>query len=246
MSIVYSNTSSKNGLLQLIERNLKLGDGGITGNTTRKAEFTADINITLDKVWDTILPNMGTWQLDDSNHTDYPIITTNLVSGQRDYSFTTDEQGNIILDIYKIMVADSSGVYFEIFPVDVQSQSETLGFYDGQNKTGKPTRYDKTANGIFLDLIPSYNYTNGLKIYINREASYFTTSDTTKKAGFAGIFHEYLALRPSYMYAYRNGLKNVNILKQEMLEMEQAIENHYANRAKDEKVTLRVQRGNYE
>jgi len=230
-----------NNIVSLINSNTKAN-----ASSYPIAEKVIDINLALDKVWDIILPNMGTWQLDDSNQTDYPIITTNLVSGQRDYSFVTDEQGNLILDIYKVMVADSNGAYSEIFPVDVQSQSDTSGFYDGQNKTGKPTRYDKTANGIFLDLIPSYNYTNGLKIYINREASYFTVSDTTKKPGFAGIYHEYLALRPSYMYAYRNGLTNVNILKQEMLEMEQAIKENYANRSKDEKPTLRVQRGNYE
>lgn len=235
MSITFSN------IVSLIESNTK-------SNSTSYpiAEKVIDINLALDKVWDTILPNMGTWQLDDTNHTDYPIITTNLVSGQRDYPFLTDEQGNLILDIYKVMVADSNGVYTEVVPKDVQSEKDTSSFFDGQNATGKPTRYDKTANGIFLDLIPNYNYTNGLKVYINREASYFTVSDTTKKPGFAGIYHEYLALRPSYMYALRNGLQNTNILKQEMLEMEKAIEKYYANRSKDEKPTLRVQRGNYE
>lgn len=235
MSIAYSNTSSKNGLLQLIERNLKLGDGAITGNATRKAEFTADINLAVDKVFELIFHNSGTWQFDDSGHSDYPIITTNLVSGQRDYSFTTDEQGNLILDIHKVMIANDNGTYHEIYPIDVETQRGTDSFYDGLNVGGQPYRYDKTANGIFLDPIPNYSETNGLKIYINREGSYFTTSDTTKKAGFAGLFHEYLALRPSYQYAYRNGLKNANVLKQEMLEMENAIEVYYSNRSRDEK-----------
>jgi hypothetical protein len=219
-----------NNIVSLINSNTKANSSSYP-----IAEKVIDINLALDKVWDIILPNMGTWQLDDSNQTDYPIITTDLVSGQRDYSFVTDEQGNLILDIYKVMIADENGVYSEIFPVDVQSQSETSGFYDGQNKTGKPSRYDKTANGIFLDLIPSYNYTNGLKIYINREASYFTVADTTKKPGFAGIYHEYLALRPSYQYAYRNNLANVQRLENEMVKMRQAIIDYYGTREKDVK-----------
>lgn len=31
----------------------------------------------------------GTWAFDDSNHEDLPIITTDLKTGQRDYSFLT-------------------------------------------------------------------------------------------------------------------------------------------------------------
>lgn len=200
-----------------------------------EADKVADINIALDKAFDIIFKSDGTWQFDDSNHTDYPIITTNLISGQRDYSFTADENGNLILDIYKVMVADQSGIYHEIYPVDVQSQQGLESFYDGHNTTGSPFRYDKTANGIFLDVIPNYNYTGGIKIYINREGSYFTTSDTTKKAGFAGLFHEYLALRPSYMYSYRNNKSNVNAIQSEMLRMEEEIGNYYSKRTKDER-----------
>jgi hypothetical protein len=97
----------------------------------------------------------------------------------------------------------------------------------------------KNANGIFLDPIPNYNRTGGIKVYISREGSYFTTSDTTKKPGFAGLFHEYLALRPSYQYAFRNSLDNRNILKAEMQEMEMAIMEYYKLREKDVKKTMR-------
>lgn len=238
MSIPFSSTTNKNGIIQLIERNLKLGDGAISGNTTRLAEFTADINLALDKVFEVIFQNSSTWQFDDSNQTDYPIITTNLVAGQRDYSFVSDGSGNLILDIFKVVIKQGTAAtdyYMQIWPVDQQSLEYTNGFWNGQNLTGIPTRYDKTANGIFLDCIPSYSVAAGLKIFINREGSYFTVSDTTKKPGFAGLFHEYLALRPSYFYAVRNGLTNANILKQEMLEMEDKIANYYSERTRDEK-----------
>lgn len=233
MSLVFSNTTTKHGIVQLIDRNCK--SNSVSYKIEDKA---ADANLALDKAWSIILPASGKWQFDDSNHTDYPIITTNLVSGQRDYSFTTDEQGNLILDIYKVMVKDASGFYQEIFPVDVQSEEGTEGFYDGINTTGVPTRYDKTANGIFLDVIPSYNSTDGLKVYINREASYFTSTDTTKKPGFAGIFHEYIALRPSYFYAMRNGLDNRKSLQEEMLQMEVDMKKHYRDRSRDEQFVI--------
>ena len=225
---------NKTQLDALIDRNCK-------SNTVSYpvADKTADENLALDYIYSKIFEVDGIWQFDDSNHTDYPIITTNLVQGQRDYSFVSDENGNLILDIFKVMVKDVSGIYYEIYPVDVQSQSGTEGFYDGENTQSTPFRYDKTANGIFLDSVPSYDSASGLKIYINREGSYFTEQDTTKKAGFAGLYHEYLALRPSYQYAYRNSLPNVALLRDEMLKMEEQILNHYQKRSRDEKKIIR-------
>jgi len=232
MSIVFSNTTTKNGLIQIIERNCGFNDADVSGDATLLAKFTGDINLAIDEILGFMFPLGGTWQLDDSNHTDYPIITTNLVSGQRDYSFTVDGSSNQILDIYKVMVKDAQGVFHEIEPQDMQSDGAS-SFYDGVNTTGTPTRYDKTGNGIFLDLIPSYNSTGGLKVFINREASYFTTSDTTKKLGFAQLFHEYLALRPSYQYAYRKSLPMVKTLDYELQKMKAAIKEYFGTREKD-------------
>lgn len=214
----------------LIDRNC-----GTNSVSYSVADKTADENLAIDEVFAEIFNAGGTWQFDDSNHTDYPIITTDLVSGQRDYSFTTDQQGNLILDIYKVFVKNEAGVYVEVEPVDVQSNrdGDMEGFYDGRNTTGNVFRYDKTANGVFLDKIPNYNSSRGLKMYINREASYFTTSDTTKKPGFAGLFHEYIALSPSYKYAYRKGLTNKTDLENEKDKMMMAIRNYYGNRERD-------------
>lgn len=202
------------------------------------ADKTAEVNESLDFIYSTIFSTSGKWQFDDTNHSDYPIISTSLVSGQRDYTFVTDQQGNLILDIYKVMVKDENGTFFEIYPVDQQSDEYTQGFWSGLNQTGVPSRYDKTANGIFLDAIPSYDSTNGLKIFINREGSYFQTTDTTKKPGFAGLFHEYLALRPAYKYAQTNGLKNEKSLLSDLLTMEGKIKKYYRDRSKDEVVVL--------
>lgn len=223
MSLTFSQ------ILSTIDRNCKTSTASYS-----LADKTADINMALDSALSIIFKAGGTWQFDDSNHTDYPIITTNLVSGQRDYAFVTDEQGNLILDIYKVLIAQPDGTFKEITPVDVQSDKDGVsGFFNGLDAQGTPNKYDKTANAIFLDSIPNYSITNGVKIYINRESTYFLTSDTTKKAGFAGTLHEYLALRPSYQYAYRNSLPNVALLQTEMLLMEKKIDEYYGKREKD-------------
>lgn len=234
MSIQFSDTTNKTGLVELIDDNCH------SNNISYPIENkTRDINLALDYTFDLIFSSAGRWQFDDGNHTKLPFITTNLVSGQRDYSFTVDENDNLILDIYKVMVKDENGIYVEIDPVDQQSDEYMQGFWNGQNLTGIPSRYDKTANGIFLDAIPSYNSTNGLKIFINREGSYFTKTDTTKKAGFSGLYHEILALRPSHFYCKRNKMFDLATeYKNDMTDMEKKIQKHYRDRSKDEQLSF--------
>lgn len=220
MSLVFSDTSTYKGIIQEYEREIGVERGFISGNADRLLEATAAINLALDDYFTIALTASGTWQLDDSNYsTSYPIITTNLVNGTRDYAFTADSTGALILDIYRVMVADQNGIFSEITPIDQQSDQDVTSFFDGRNQTGIPSRYDKTANGIFLDPIPSYNYTNGLKVFINREASYFSSTDTTRKPGIPGLHHRYLALKPALDYARRNGRANVALIEAEVLKM---------------------------
>jgi hypothetical protein len=223
-----------NQLIREIEKNCGFDVGGIANNTQRKSDFTADINMAVSDTVHEIFDAGGTWQYDDTSHTDYPIIRTNIISGQRDYSFLTDEQGNLILDIYKIVVTGKDGIKRELDPVDVSTpKADVASFIDGQNSTGQPTRYDKLANGIFLDPIPDYAVTNGLEVYINRESISFTTSDSTKKPGFAGTYHEIIALIPSYKYARNKGLSNLARLEKDIIEMKNRIKSYYGKRERD-------------
>ena len=241
MSIAFSNTTTKKGLIQFIERTLGFPDAYISGDTTKMAQWTADLNVALDKAIAIALKADGKWQFDDSNHTTYPILTGNLVDGQRDYSFTEDSDGNLVLDIYRVFVRMSSTApYYEIFPRDVQSEAEgeISGFIDGLNTEGRPQTYDKTSTGIFIDPIPNADSTAGLKVYVNREGSYFATSDTTKEPGFYALYHEYLVLETCYRYARGNRLDVKEDLKRDLLEMKADIEEAYSRRSRDERTIM--------
>ena len=240
MSLKYSRTGAtqKDGILQMIEQTLGFPDGYITGDATRLAMWTGSVNVALDKAFHIIFSADGNWNFDDSNHTTYPILTGNLIDGQRDYSFTADADGNVILDIFKVFVRKSTtDPYYEIYPVDVQRDAEDdiSSFADGLNTEGQPYKYDKTATGLFLDPIPNANVTAGLKLYVNREGSYFATTDTTKVPGFAGLYHEYLVLEPAYRYARAHRLDVQETLKRDVLEMEKDIVKFYSRRNKDER-----------
>ncbi len=226
MSLQFSNTSTRKGIIQQIENEIGLANDAIVNDTELFKDITTAINLAYDDFTYQALRASGTWQFDDSNYTtndgDYPIIRANLVDGQRDYVFINDEFGNKILDIYRVFVKNSATdtIFHEIYPVDQQSDRGTEGYTDGQNLEGIPNTYDKTANGIFLDPIPSYNCTLGLQIYINREPYYFTTSDTTKMPGGPGILHKYFVLKPAMDYCRRNNLASYEKLARELLEWE--------------------------
>lgn len=219
-------------ILNRIEDTCGFNRGDITNNATRKSKFTDSINVAQDEVWSIIFNKVNKhWQADDIYHTKYPIITTDITSGNRDISFITDEQGNLILDIYKVMLTDSDGKVHELPQVDQQEKGAAESFYT--TETGTPTSYDITANGIFFDIIPNFSREDAVEIYINRTSMQFATTDTTKMAGFNPLYHEYLVLKPSYEYARDNGLDNVEKLKRDLNEMRAEIEVAYGNRGKD-------------
>jgi hypothetical protein len=194
---------TKTQLDALIKRNCKIESTNTISYPV--ADMTADENLALDNAIDILLKNSGTWQFDDPNHTDSNTILTNLVDGQRNYSFTVDGSGNLILDIYKVMVSNDNGVsYQEIYPVDKETDPGMESFYDGRNVEGDVYRYNKTGNGIELDQIPKANVALGLKVFINREGSHFTVTDSSKMPGIPGLYHEYIALDCSVRYCKRN------------------------------------------
>lgn len=219
-------------IIKRIEDTCGFNRGDIANNATRKERFTDAINVAQDEVWSMIFNKVNkNWQADDFYHEKYPIITFDIVSGQRDYSFLADEQGNMILDIYKLMLTDNDGNVHEIPVVDQQEKNADSNFYS--TETGTPTKYDITGMGIFFDIIPNFSREDAIELYINRTAMQFATTDTTKKAGFNPLYHEYLVLKPSYEFARDNGLDNAERLKRDMNEMRTEIETAYGNRGKD-------------
>jgi hypothetical protein len=188
------------------------------------------------------LASSGTWEVDDTNQTDYPIMMTNIVANQQDYSFTIDETLNQVLDIFRVEIKDANGNWQLVEAYD--EYAETTSLSQQQTETGTPTRYSKTANGIFLDRTPSYNSTNGLKIYYARTPSYFTiTGGTTvspTKPGIPDMFHRYLSFKPAYHYCLAKGLPQAQAYKLEVDQLEKAIEVYHSQRTRDEKPRMRV------
>lgn len=231
--MVFRDDTTKLGLLQHCETTL-FGDnayGRITGDTNLLYQFTARINRAQDRFVYLAMSADGRWQYDDTNYTDYGIATTNIVSGQRDYTLAVTH-----LEIEKVLILPSatSSNYELIKPMD-QDDSDATGYLENtSSNVGTPVRYDKRANSIFFDPTPNYNATAGLKIYFKRGPSYFTYDDTSDVPGFASIFHDYLSLHACRDYAIERNLSNAKSLDELVQRKEQSILDFFSKRNRDE------------
>jgi hypothetical protein len=219
MSIEYNNQTTKRGLVQKYEKALGMDYGDVSGNSELLAEFTANVNDCIDDYLLLWAKSAGTWQGDDINHTSYPIITRNIVSGTRDYDFTSDGSGNRIVDLQKVLILESATAtnYVEITPIDELNTSISDILLN--TNTGVPRQYGKLANAILLDLIPNYSVTAGIKMIVNREGSYVTTADTTKIIG-VPAYHEYFYLKPAFIKAKQKSLSVANSLEKDVIDLE--------------------------
>lgn len=231
MSIVFSEATGKTGLVEMLDQAV-----GTDNTSFPLAQKTAKINLALDEALSIIFKiSKSGWQFDDSNHTTDPVLTANLVDGTRAYDFSEDSGGNLTLDVLRVMIADSSGSFRTIEPVSQRTglEDDISTFFEGSDTEGTPTKYDKRGMKILLDPIPSYNYTNGLKVFINRQTSYFNVASTGVVAGIDGLCHDFLYLKPAYEYARDKGLANVERLYRDLQASIKKIEDRYGTREKD-------------
>jgi len=231
--MVFSDITNNLGIVQQSRALARLDSTQFT--TTR---IVNSCNNYLDEVAGYAIGADKRFQWDDTNHTKLPIGTTNLVSGQTDYSFLTDEQGNRILTLTRIEVKDSTGFWRKLEVID-QSQID-IAIDEASRVTGIPTSYDKIADNIIrLYPTPNLSVTAGIKFYFQRTPSYFTASDTTKEPGVPSTLHRGFVIASCYDVAIALGLSNIQLLSVEMEKERQKMKDYFLNRNNDEVLILR-------
>jgi len=194
------------------------------------------INNAYERVASLIMQSDSRWIWDDTNNTDFPIATTNLVSGQEDYELATTH-----LQIHRVEVSDSAGNFRVINQFSEKEEEQSLTELSTQ--TGIPTRYRQVGTSVILDPKPNYNYSSGLKVYFQRGPTLFTSGDLstgTALPGFNSLYHDLIPLWVAYDFGLANAKKNTNQLMAEIDRKENAMKQDYALRFKDDKPRLKV------
>ena len=180
------------------------------------------------KVAGVIIGADGRWSWDDTNQTDLPIGTTDLVSGQEDYSFDTE-----FLKVKKVQILDSSGNTQKLHSKDMKDYRGEI-YQNNQASVGTPLYYDKDGVSIFLDPIPNYNSTGGLKVYFQRVTKDITSFGATSP-GFYEVEHEILAYMIAIPYCIKHKPDRVVAYQNEVFRGMESLKEFYSRRSKDEK-----------
>lgn len=225
--MVFSDTTLNQGIVEQARSMMRVD---ATGWPT--AKIVASCNNWLDTITGYAIGADRNFQWDDTNHTKLPIGTTNLVSGQSDYSFLTDEQNNPILNLNRIDILDADGTYRQLQLLD---HSEVPGALDEfMSEDGKPMYYDKIADNIIrLYPTPATSVTAGLKFYFQRTGSKFVATDTTKEPGVSPLLHRGFVIASAYDGALTLGLNNLQPLSVELEKEEQKMKKYFEIRNTD-------------
>lgn len=233
MSIPFSETTNNTGILQQA-RALTRTDA----NQLPTYKVVNSCNNWLDKVAGYAIGADQRFQWDDTNHTKLPEGTTTLTSGQSDYSFLTDEQGNSIVTLtgISILIGTIYQPLIEIDRSDAAYDPTSFGAF-----SGVPSYYDKIADNIIrLDYKPSTTTALGLKFFFQRTPSYFAATDTTKAPGVSPLLHRGFVIAAAYDAAGSLTLSSTNWLAGEMQKEEAKMIAYFSRRNND---TDKVMRG---
>lgn len=203
------------------------------------AQLTVEANNAYERIVALINAADGRWQFDDSNNTDLPIATTDIVVNQQDYSLATTH-----LEITRAEILDSNGNWNKLAPFD-QSDVYNQSLTDFMKTAGLPIYYDKLGNSVFLYPKPNYSQTASLKLYFERGPNEFTVSDTTKQPGFNTLFHDLIPLWVAYNFAIANGKSNGTVIQAEINLRETALQEYYALRSHDDPIRLKARPKSY-
>lgn len=189
----FNDTTNLTGMIQFCEDYCKLGNTGISGNSTLLKKFTGYINKANRDVWHTAWSASAGWQYDDNNQTDLPVATTNLVASQTTYALISEA-----LTIKKVEVLDNDDNWVELKPINLERI--TIAEDEFFDETGTPRYYKLVGNIIKLFPATDYAKTAGLKIYFDRGSVEFASTATTTEAGFATEYQDLLPLGASMTY----------------------------------------------
>ncbi len=231
--MLFSDTSTQLGMVEQIRSMTRL-----SADQWPISKIVASCNNYLDFITGYAIGADKRFQWDDTNHSKLPEGITGLLTGQSDYSFLTDQQGNRILTLIGISLYNSStGKYVPLKETDRNDQNYDPATY-GMD-TGTPTEYDKIADNIVrLNFKPSGDNPTGLKFYFQRTANYFTADDTTKEAGVPALLHRGFVISASYDAALTLGLANLQPLSLERQVEEAKMVKYFSDRNRDTKARM--------
>jgi hypothetical protein len=233
---IYSTANPENSLYH---HTLDLLGIGITDTTTLPFnQFFRSANIKLRDLAFILWKNSSDWEFDDSNYTDFPIATTDLVASQQDYPLPSTA-----LSIERVEVMDDNGDYVVLKQID-KTDDKVYPHLERYSEEGMPREYDLVGNSLFLFPTPNASDTTltaGLRLYFSRDIHEFETTDTTEEPGVPKIFHPSIAYGVAYDFSVGKGMSQQaqQNLQYGVMKYEKMLGEFTSRRNKDKKIRVK-------
>jgi len=232
----FSDVTNKQGLVQDIDFWVK------TNSTSYPlADKARAINEYLKSVNTLIWEASAKWEYDDSNHSDLPVATANLVAGQQDYTLPEAMQ-----KLIRVSVKDNDGNAILLTPLDQSDISGAMSEY--RETDGLPRSYDLIGRSLMLYPAPAaadVTLVEGLSVYVSREVEQFVATDTTDEPGFNEDFHRILSIGAAFDYAVANNMtERINDLRNALEEYKTRLQTFYGGRQHGKAMRMKVKQLN--
>lgn len=228
----FNPTDKSNSIIGDIDF-LLFGDSETLNDSYSLADRTRNINISLDEVVAEMFKADPNWDYDDTSNTNFPIATTDLETGQDNYTFPDST-----LVINRVRIKDQNGEFHTLEPVTRAELSDME-----IRSTGIPEKFYKKGGSFFPIPVPNYGSTGGVEVEFQRGANHFATTDTNVAPGFNSLFHQFLSINASLRYAVGNGMREkASFLSGMKVELLKKITEHYQIRNKDEKPRISIKK----
>lgn len=195
-----------------------------------------NLNVWYRNIQTEILQSQDDWDFDDSNTTDYPILTANITSGQQAYILPTNT-----LEIKRAEVCLDGTNWHKLTDFDIGERLKPTDANSLSDFSASDPYYDLQYGSIFLYPIPTVNVSGGLKIWISRLVTEFTLNQYTQgtmEPGFDALFHDVLAYGSAFEWLLSRDLTRATNIKTILDEKIQSLRTHFGRKIKDEDLTL--------
>lgn len=211
------------------------------------ANILIDINLWYQKIVSMIFESQDDSDFDDQRNTNYPIVTTALVAGQRDYTIPVSET---VLKIKRVDITYDGTNYFRATPFDSGAYPYGMGNATNEdvNFIKQAPQYDVKFNSIFIyPLAIASDVSAGATVRIEwfRNVVPFTASDytvdpndSTVIPGFDPVFHHMMSYGAAYEFANANNLPQLENIKNDLQDWEARLRMAYGKKDLDTQQAL--------
>lgn len=195
----------------------------------------------------------GTWQYDDTNHTDLPRGTGTLIEGQQSYTFASEFLEITAVDILSLV----SGMYVRIKPIHPDdlgglSPEEYFGMTSGSPTKGFPEYYNLEGDSIRLWPAPtstSCTLASGMRVSFKRAPVAFTAVSTTAtdstSPGLPSSYHSILSYMAAIPYCMTYKKDRVALYEKKKDKLLEALLTFYGLRERDRRKIMTNKSINY-